>query len=1672
MQRLATRTIPLAQVSLLPLTRSSRSAARQSSQRCYKTFEHCTKQPSPPRSLPMPHISQLPDELLIAIFTALRDSLRFYDSGAERIDLERTVAEFLGPCRLVCRRWDGLALPLVATAIQTSDPRGLLDLIDRYALEDTVKELVVVFPGELEGKKDAKVATERRLMEEWIRVLQALGPALRTLSIAVRRLCGLFPRTTLPIHVFIWRLTMLGCCSTRRPCFRGFSEMNRDPPRSTGFSPSAISSQPLMTCASSSRGTTNPSSPCHAGGPSSTCSYKWSFLDRAAFLSGPMRKCSPTFCRPSSSSHRATLWNLSPFATERRLILEHELLQLDCPALTIVDVPTIAVSDIGRFLTGLPSVEFLAFSYFSYKDAVTNGTTSSSFPTFQLPPRLRQLAVTVRADRLVHLASRLVPRLATGLQLLEIEVEKQPYEPEPNSLEQAISDFEKACSSLGILFAHDLELASDYDYAPSTRSMEQELGEVENDCDWEETRSAGDEETPEPADCESPTSSDNDWETDDSLDYDAEDDERFAAFWSEEKRKEVFGHHDWNGNEVQKPAKDPRRLPMPPTPHLPDELLSLIFEALWDSLRFYDSGEERLDLGTTAAELIGPCRLVSTRWNLLALPVLVKSVKTKKPGMLLELAQRYGLSHQVKELVVGFEVRTEPGDSATAPVPREWISKDETCATAWWTVLHRLPAYLWQILTTWTSLERPSFPHLTCLEIRSAWNEGFAYPNLMTFEPFLPYGDCFPALEELRVHVRCDQTNLSLSPWPSLRTLCVNVITPRSEPASDTVPLIRLLHSAFLQPSCKRLRYLAITGMMCRQHLDQSLFDVVFPALEVLNASVVVIDNFDAFSISFPSALVARIICSLDVLSVPQVTSAHPQLPPLLWSLYMSTNRAGLIELPGFLSAQRASELELLEIEVIHPPSSRSEAYAASMDALRQIDAICGSRGIILAHNLPEPKVVPHWRSPLTEQPAQEDEQWNWYGKVVEPENAPWPTQRDPWAPPLEDLPSEDSFSSDDDEDSLDYDAEDDERFAPFWSEEKRNEVFGHNTGVDGTEDARTSSATRSGRTRGAGASGPLSSPYDRPSRKTTMLLRRLAAPARLECVRFARAASTAGRPASEFARHPSFLELEETLDQGGLPCFPTRGENVRVLYEPAAFYRTLLDKVAKARRRIFIASLYVGKEEKELVAALHSALRANPDLRVSILVDYLRSTREHPSPSSASLLASLSAAFPSQVDIRLFHTPALHGWQKRWVPKRFNEGWGLQHMKCYGFDDDVIMSGANLSHDYFTNRTDRYISFESNPSLADFFDSLLMLTSSYSFRVTASDTSSATPTINISWPDSNAIPSDPFENTPASSIPQLRAHAHDALQDMLQRWYRRGPAQLASPLPATIVSPLAKPNGNSRIPASRTPSPYDTFLRPVLQMGPFSLSYETNIVVPSIFRTANALATAPGGSQTMLDWTSGYFGLREDYKRLALDCKAQVRIVSASPEANGFFGSRGVSRFIPPAYTYFAQRFHEEVLKQQARKQKRGRGDDGSLVEMREWRRDGWTYHAKGIWLAPSVSNPYSPPAPSTSDLHYTSLNFDPSSLDLPMRYSHPSPPFLTLIGSSNFGSRSATRDLEAGILVTTQNNKLRWDLEHEVRTIRKYADVLVDERLFERKDRKVPWGVRVAARAIETML
>lgn len=56
--------------------------------------------------------------------------------------------------------------------------------------------------------------------------------------------------------------------------------------------------------------------------------------------------------------------------------------------------------------------------------------------------------------------------------------------------------------------------------------------------------------------------------------------------------------------------------------------------------------------------------------------------------------------------------------------------------------------------------------------------------------------------------------------------------------------------------------------------------------------------------------------------------------------------------------------------------------------------------------------------------------------------------------------------------------------------------------------------------------------------------------------------------------------------------------------------------------------------------------------------------------------------------------------------------------------------------------------------------------------------------------------------------------------------------------------------------------------------------------------------------------------------------------------------------------------------------------------------------------------------------------------------------------------------------MLVTTDAKALQRDLGKELSEIRRYATDVVNQRLFERKARKVPWGVKVAAKAIESML
>lgn len=129
-------------------------------------------------------------------------------------------------------------------------------------------------------------------------------------------------------------------------------------------------------------------------------------------------------------------------------------------------------------------------------------------------------------------------------------------------------------------------------------------------------------------------------------------------------------------------------------------------------------------------------------------------------------------------------------------------------------------------------------------------------------------------------------------------------------------------------------------------------------------------------------------------------------------------------------------------------------------------------------------------------------------------------------------------------------------------------------------------------------------------------------------------------------------------------------------------------------------------------------------------------------------------------------------------------------------------------------------------------------------------------------------------------------------------------------------------------------------------------------------------IAKAEGWAQNgvMVDLTSGYFGLYRKYKDAILESQAPYKVIAASPEvsvlkhdlpqriltpvvqpkANGFYKSKGVSHLIPEGYTLLESRFHRDLM----RKGRDWNEETQTGIELTEWNRSGWTYHAKGAFM------------------------------------------------------------------------------------------------------------------------
>ncbi|KAN0123968.1 CDP-diacylglycerol-glycerol-3-phosphate 3-phosphatidyltransferase [Russula decolorans] len=458
-------------------------------------------------------------------------------------------------------------------------------------------------------------------------------------------------------------------------------------------------------------------------------------------------------------------------------------------------------------------------------------------------------------------------------------------------------------------------------------------------------------------------------------------------------------------------------------------------------------------------------------------------------------------------------------------------------------------------------------------------------------------------------------------------------------------------------------------------------------------------------------------------------------------------------------------------------------------------------------------------------------------------------------------------------------------------------------------------------------------------------------------------------RHLSGIARYPAIHEFASSLAQSQ-PSFAISSEKVHILSNPADFYTRLTDLIRGAEKRIFISSLYIGSTETSLLETIQDTLRCKKFLHIYLQLDCNRSTRPG-SSSTAALLAPLLKEFPDRCHVSLFRSPKLKGVFSNLIPPRFNEGFGTWHAKIYGADDTVMISGANLNKSYFTDRQDRYLLFPSAPELSNYCFDFLKTASSFSYKLLPSST-----------PDD--IGARPIPHWPHSSIHphHIESQAKVSLSS-LQRNYNMKSGD--------IQEQLQRENS--------------VVIFPVIQAGQFHIREEEECLRQLFYHLdpARSRDTTPD-FQPLLNLTSGYFGLSKLYKNLILRSHVPTSIICASPEANGFYGSKGISSRLPEGYTWLEQRFMAAVRASQPQ-------DSGSVpgsVELKEWNRQGWTYHAKGIWLSPN-----------------------PESL-----------PILTLFGSTNLNSRSAQLDTELSFVMLANSETVQEKLHLELQGLQNFAE------------------------------
>lgn len=139
------------------------------------------------------------------------------------------------------------------------------------------------------------------------------------------------------------------------------------------------------------------------------------------------------------------------------------------------------------------------------------------------------------------------------------------------------------------------------------------------------------------------------------------------------------------------------------------------------------------------------------------------------------------------------------------------------------------------------------------------------------------------------------------------------------------------------------------------------------------------------------------------------------------------------------------------------------------------------------------------------------------------------------------------------------------------------------------------------------------------------------------------------------------------------------------------------------------------------------------------------------------------------------------------------------------------------------------------------------------------------------------------------------------------------------------------------RYPKPQSLSDDQALVVPLIQMGVFNINYDRDFNI-------HLYSHLPPNSKLFL--ATSYFNMTVEYAKELIDRKrkdTRISLLTASPQANGFYGSRGISQYVPIGYSENEREFVKHAESKFS--------NDGQ-IQMWEYTRPQWTYHAKGLWL------------------------------------------------------------------------------------------------------------------------